>query len=284
MPRRIARPHDRHEIEAFTTLAEAFLEGSVPRRFTSRGLSRIIEDRGGPQVTPYAVDRFLRKWGWALPAQLVRCGRVWKRMIAVIACFDARQARIANRAGFHTGGLPRSTFSPHFLDNGFVQEGVEVEDWIAKAREDRDHIEVVVIPDGHLGLDLPPFLEAVKRVYPVHELDEIREIPDDDRAWAGMPRRRRWRGYTVGEFLELTRERGLKRWLLGLTDGFGELLTQFEGFDTSIPSFYADKGKVWEGWSRGRVERDLEYNEKFERSVDNLKTALVRGKQQTTLF
>ena len=167
---------------------------------------------------------------------------------------------------------------PYFLDNNFIALGE------ADTKYLRHHaklwgygvIRFAIAPDNkpEEAQELLEEFPNINWILPLHSLDEN----IDDYAWIGFPHDQARRDYTLGEYLELTKNK--KRWYLGYFEGmdYYELLN-FDGLDTTIPLLYAGKfGTIWIDWGKKQSADDLNMyvEEIIELNILNFKIALLK--------
>jgi len=188
-----------------------------------------------------------------------------------MAC--APSMKDAQKAYTHHGFM---TF-PHFLDNNFIEKGKPdlkfLDKWLR--RYGCGLIRFAVAPDKMLkeAVELKRKWSDIHWIWPLHSRHE--DISEFE--WVGYPHDPPRRDYDLKTFFDLTE--GKKRWYLGFHEGQDpSMLLYFDGFDTTIPSFYAMKHKMWHSWNKSENVGDLlfNYHEIIEYNVMSIKRELKK--------
>lgn len=190
-------------------------------------------------------------------------------MLAALPCVRSggREIEVIRRYGFLT--------FPEFLDNFYVRHKRAVFDrfWRLLA-ECGDEVRFAVFPDYRYDLAwLTEKFPGINWIFPVHsrrEFDFARRFE-----WVGFPYREGFRDYRLGEFLRAFADK--RRWFLGFWDeSRPEILLRFDGFDTTLPEYYAGKcGKIWVSWGKSeKPKREMKTIEILEVNVRNLRRAI----------
>jgi len=138
----------------------------------------------------------------------------------------------------------------------------------------RDFLVFVIYPDGQFNYTWLLDEYNVNWVYPLHYKRETDFILKYGFEWIGIPHRSKWRDYDMEWYFDFTKQYGLKRWYLGWwLEREPELLREFDGFDTTLPEFYAYKcGKIWYSpynWERVGPTREYKAIDLFRLNVEN---------------
>ena len=192
-------------------------------------------------------------------------------MICALSCSPGMT--VAQRAYTNHGFMT----VPHFLDNNFVKKGKAdlkfLDKWLR--RYGCGLIQYAIAPDLMLeeALELKDRWPDIKWIWPLHSMDE--DISEFD--WVAFPHDKPRRDFTLQKFMKLTENK--KKWYLGYFAGTDpSMLLYFDGFDTTIPSFYAMNNKMWHSWKKSESVSGLmfNYHELIEFNTISLKKELRR--------
>lgn len=180
------------------------------------------------------------------------------------------QVQIAREHGFLT--------FPGFLDNHFIEEKGKADLTYLKRMLKRYAVGAIVFavaPDyDHEEMHkLKAQYPDINWIFPLHSRDE----DFSDFEWVGYPHREKLRDYSIGWFMKATE--GKKRWYLGFWDESNPyVVKKFDGLDTTLPSYYADRlGKIWYTWRKHEsVNKYLERRELFVHNIIIFKLQILR--------
>jgi hypothetical protein len=174
-------------------------------------------------------------------------------VICAMACAPSmKEAQtIYNSHGFMT--------FPQFIDNNFVEKGKAdikfLDKWLRRYSCGR--IQYAIAPDFMLeeAIKLKDEYPDINWIWPLHSIHE--NITEFD--WIGYPHDPPRRDYNLRTFHKLTINK--KKWYLGFHEGESpSALLDFDGFDTTLPTFYAMKFKLWKSWNKSEEAGDLKLN------------------------
>ena len=142
---------------------------------------------------------------------------------------------------------------PEFHDNYFVRyKRFKQQNWrklfIISISRHAEHVVFAVYPDMQKDMTyLLKKYDHINWIYPLHYMNELDFVLKHEFTWIGMPHRTKWRDYSVQWFVEITGKYGLKKWYLGWwNESNPSWLKEFNGFDTTLPEYYAYRGgKIW---------------------------------------
>ena len=142
---------------------------------------------------------------------------------------------------------------PEFLDNFYVRY-IRYRDLNFRKKFLRvfqkyiNEVRVAIYPDYQYDLAwlLKKYSDKIW-VFPLHKKEEIDFVVKHGFKWIGLPHRKKWRDYSIQEFIKITSEYGLKRWWLGWWSSRKfQPLHLFHGLDTTLPYVCAFKyGLIW---------------------------------------
>jgi len=167
---------------------------------------------------------------------------------------------------------------PEFLDNFYVRYKYACfKQFYAYLLKYKDIVEFAVYPDYRYDLHLLlKSFSFINWLFPLHKKAELDFVLKHDFTWVAMPYRKAWRDYSFQEFLEITKQYSLKSWILGWWwESYPESLAFIDGFDTTLPEFFAYKcSKIWVSWKQHIESLDPPIT-KFVRNVVNFHKAVL---------
>ncbi|RLE38235.1 hypothetical protein DRJ17_04520 [Candidatus Woesearchaeota archaeon] len=199
-------------------------------------------------------------------------------MIIAIPCYYY-QIKYVKELGFLT--------FPEFVDNEFVRFGKpNVKKLLKILVEYGNEVKFVVYPDFRYDLLwLLKKFSHINWIFPLHFKSELNFAQNFE--WVAFPRKPCLKGlvtrdYSLNEFLEFTKDK--KRWFLGWMGKKPEIILNFDGFDTTIPSFFVKNGLIWQGWKKHtRPINKLTNEELFKINLLNFKNAIIELTNQSQL-
>ncbi len=168
---------------------------------------------------------------------------------------------------------------PEFLDNFYVRyKRACFKQFYSYLVKHSDQVKFAVYPDFRYDLHyLLKSFDHIQWLFPLHKKAELDFVLRHDFTWIAMPYREAWRDYSFPEFLEMAKQYGLKTWILGWWwESYPDSLKLVDGFDTTLPEYYAYKcSKIWLTWNQHVESLDPPIT-KFARNIVNFHKAVIK--------